>query len=84
MHKFLLFILLACCFSGFSQNKKNIIVSGIVIDKNKNPISDVNIYIAKTSKGTKTNNIGRFFLPIGTFRRVTISHINYYTVIKKN
>jgi hypothetical protein len=83
MNKVLLFILLVSSFFGFAQNDKNIFISGVVIDENKNAVPNVNVSINNSLKGTKTDNTGHFFLTINTFKQITFSHINYYTLIKK-
>ena len=57
---------------------KTIVVSGIVLDKNNNPISDVNIY-SKTT-GTISQTDGSFRLEVNENSKIFFSHIGYKNV----
>ena len=75
---FLFFITLSLC--GLSQEDRMITVKGIVTDIYKKPIVNVNISIVGSSKGTKSDVNGMFFLKIKQkATTLKISHISYYT-----
>jgi len=62
----------------FSQNNR-IIIKGLVVDVNNHPISNANISILNTLKGTSTNNKGVFNFSINKGEtNINISHISYY------
>ena len=51
------------------------IISGVVVDQNRNPIKDVNVY--SESIGIATDKDGRFLLEITTPQLITFSHIGF-------
>jgi hypothetical protein len=71
-------ILINSSFLALSQ--KEIIVKGFITDEKEIPISNVNISIIGSSKGTKTNKRGFFYLTIQLkATTLKVSHIGYYT-----
>jgi hypothetical protein len=79
--RFLLFIsfLIIQPYICFSQEDTKIILWGLIIDTNNNPVSNTNISILNTSIGATTNTDGFFYIPIKKqITRIQVSHINYY------
>jgi len=76
----LLFTFLANC--GFAQDGY---LLGKVSDTLGNPISEVNIYVESLSTGTTSDSTGRFrlLLPSDSTLTVTLSHVEYLTVVQK-
>ena len=74
------FIFFTCTSFIFSQENDRITVIGLVSDANNNPISNANISIIGSSKGTKTDENGTFYLIIQQkSTTLKVSHISYYT-----
>jgi hypothetical protein len=66
--------------SFFALSQKGIIVKGIVIGQEGNPISNANVLIIGTSNGTKTNDEGYFYLKsTSQSSTLKISHIGYFS-----
>ena len=78
MKTFLTLFTVLLNFVSFSQT----IISGVVIDKKKNPISGVNIFIKGSYDGTTTNDRGEFnFTTTTTASQVlTLSFLSYETL----
>ena len=78
MKTFLTLFTILLNFVSFSQT----IISGVVIDKKKNPISGVNIFIKGSYDGTTTNDRGEFnFTTTTTASQVlTLSFLSYETL----
>ena len=77
MKKILLFFFLVFHLFGFSQ--ESITIKGRVVSVDNNPISNANISILNTLKGTSTNNKGVFNFSINKGEtNINISHISYY------
>jgi len=57
----LLFLLFFCIF-GFNLLAQQTVVSGKVLDKKGEPLSEVNIQYLDSKIGTKTDSLGNFFL----------------------
>ena len=68
-----LFLFAAAC-PIFAQTK----VSGIVVDKSKQPIPFANVVFKHTSTGTVTNEDGRFYMESpNTYTTLVISSVGY-------
>lgn len=82
--KFLIISFLAVlgitCFVGQAeaqQQKRVIQLSGIVIDTVSGPIPGVYVYIPKAGRGTVTNAVGFFSLPVIVGDSIVISSVGY-------
>lgn len=69
-------ILISISFLGISQSRT--IIKGIITDSSGSPISNTNVTITNTSKGTTTSYDGIFYLSIKKFpSSIKVSHINF-------
>lgn len=74
---------LVCCFFLVSMSlhgQPRSVITGRVVDKQNRPLSNVNIFLEKSKKGTITNTEGLFRLQV--FEKadtVTVSYIGYET-----
>jgi hypothetical protein len=69
-----LFLLFATANSNYAQTK----VSGIVVDKSKQPVPFANLVFKNTSVGTVTNEDGRFYMESpNTYRTLVISSVGF-------
>lgn len=83
-HKYLIITLLAItftvCFSWKSEaqmQKRVIQLSGIVMDTATGPIPGVYVYIPKAGRGTTTNGVGFFSMPVLVGDSIVISSVGY-------
>ncbi len=64
-----------------AQQKKRIIqLSGVVIEEdtvNGKPVPGVHVYVPKAGRGTTTNNVGFFSMPVLTGDEIVISSVGY-------
>ncbi|HEY9049575.1 MAG TPA: carboxypeptidase-like regulatory domain-containing protein [Ohtaekwangia sp.] len=64
-----------------AQQKKRIIqLSGVVIEEdtvNGRPVPGVHVYVPKAGRGTTTNNVGFFSMPVLTGDEIVISSVGY-------
>ena len=77
--KKLLVLLLLIPYSLFAQKEHGKISGSVIDEQTKQPIENVNIYIAKSLIGTSTNKNGKFNLakiPTGRYE-VIFSHVSY-------
>lgn len=66
--------------TGFAQQKKRLIqLSGVAIDTVEGPVPGVHIYVPKAGRGTTTNNVGFFSMPVLVGDSVVISCVGYKT-----
>jgi hypothetical protein len=74
-------LVLACWLSAFvsanAQQKRVLQLSGIVMDTATGPIPGVHIYIPKAGRGTTSNGVGFFSLPVLVGDSVVISSVGY-------
>jgi hypothetical protein len=64
-----------------AQQKRRVIqLSGVVIEDdsvNGRPVSGVHVYVPKAGRGTTTNNVGFFSMPVLTGDEILISSVGY-------
>jgi hypothetical protein len=83
-HKYLIITFLAMismlCFSWKSEaqvQKRVIQLSGIVMDTATGPLPGVYVYIPKAGRGTTTNGVGFFSMPVLVGDSIVISSVGY-------
>src|SRR5688572_31858164 len=66
---------------AFAQQKKRVIqLSGIVLEEDSvsgRPIPGVHVYVPKAGRGTTTNGMGFFSMPVLEGDEITISAVGY-------
>jgi hypothetical protein len=70
------------CSSGdsFGQQQRRLIqLSGVAIDTAEGPVPGVHIYVPKAGRGTRTNGVGFFSMPVVVGDSIVISSIGYRT-----
>ncbi len=79
--KSLFFLFFLICITAISQTAT---ISGIVLDQNNNPISDVNI--TSKNNGTTTNSYGIYILQVvaDIENTITFSHIGHKNIVLKS
>jgi hypothetical protein len=76
----LLVAFISISYTGFSQQKKRLIqLSGVVIDTVEGPVPGVHVYVPKAGRGTTTNGVGFFSMPVLVGDSVVISSVGYKT-----
>jgi hypothetical protein len=77
----LLILLLGASFSGYSQQKKRIIqLSGVVLSEDSvkaEGVPGVHVYVPKAGRGTTTNGVGFFSMPVLVGDEVVVSYVGY-------
>lgn len=76
------FVLLLCGVSQFAeaQKQKRVIqLSGVILDSDtlKSMLPGVNVYVPKAGRGTNTNAMGFFSLPVLVGDSVVLSYVGY-------
>ena len=80
MNHFVFFLLcLGLSTTSYSQDNSTKEISGTITYLN-NPLKDVNIIIKGTSKGTKTNEQGKYSIQANVGDILEYSHVSYTTV----
>jgi len=75
----LLLVLLGASFSGYSQVKKRIIqLSGVVLNEDSvSGVPGVHVYVPKAGRGTTTNGVGFFSMPVLIGDEIVVSYVGY-------
>jgi len=63
--------------TAVAQQKRIIQLSGVVIDTVEGPLPGVHIYVPKAGRGTTTNAVGFFSMPVLVGDSVVISSVGY-------
>src|SRR5437899_537532 len=63
----------------FAQNKKT--VTGIVMDKNNQPLPAVGVALVGSTSGTTTNADGKFSISVPENAKLSLSYVGYQTRI---
>ena len=85
IHRFYLVLLIICVASALTindsvaQGKKRIVqLSGVIVgESNNNGLPGVHVYVPKAGRGTTTNALGYFSMPVLANDSVVISAIGY-------
>jgi hypothetical protein len=74
-------VVLLICFGlsnrADAQQKRIIQLSGIVIDTTEGPVPGVHIYVPKAGRGTTTNHVGFFSMPVLVGDSIVVSSVGY-------
>jgi hypothetical protein len=76
----IIFLVVAAAQSVFSQNNKRVIqLSGVVLssDSTGEMLPGVNIYVPKAGRGTNTNGLGFFSMPVLVGDSLIVSYVGY-------
>lgn len=76
----LLLILSSVSFDSVAQQQKRVIqLSGVVIDTTQGPVPGVYVYVPKAGRGTATNHVGFFSMPVVVGDSIVVSSVGYRT-----
>ena len=84
LKSFLFYLLIIISSSLYSQEKDLILLKGIIVDKDGQPIPGVGIIERGTTHGTITNSEGHFELKITKGANVTASFVGMKSIEIKN
>lgn len=76
----LLAIVCSAQFAHAQQKKRVIQLSGVVIEEDTvrgRPVAGVHVYVPKAGRGTTTNSVGFFSMPVLTGDEILISSVGY-------
>jgi hypothetical protein len=77
---FLLVVFSLVSFDSSAQQQKRIVqLSGVVIDTLQGPVPGVYVYVPKAGRGTATNHVGFFSMPVVVGDSIVISSVGYTT-----
>jgi hypothetical protein len=65
--------------SSAQQQKRIVQLSGVVIDTLSGPVPGVYVYVPKAGRGTATNHVGFFSMPVVVGDSIVISSVGYQT-----
>jgi hypothetical protein len=66
-----------CSNPAVAQQKRIVQLSGVVIDTVEGPLPGVHIYVPKAGRGTTTNSVGFFSMPVLVGDSIVISSVGY-------
>jgi hypothetical protein len=72
-------VVIALCISkpAEAQQKRVIQLSGVVIDTIEGPVPGVHIYVPKAGRGTTSNRVGFFSMPVLVGDSIVVSSVGY-------
>jgi hypothetical protein len=77
---FLLVVFSLISFDSSAQQQKRIVqLSGVIIDTLQGPVPGVYVYVPKAGRGTATNHVGFFSMPVVVGDSIVISSVGYQT-----